>query len=104
MQLIKLVCPNCGANLEVGANRELFFCSYCGTKLTFPKKAIRYEYVSRDETEIEKAKYKAITQINETKYKSRQARYGVLKGIGLLIGGLLLTIVILAVIVLLLFS
>lgn len=67
MQLIKLVCPNCGANLEVGADREYFFCSYCGTKLTFPKKAIRYEYVSRNETEIEKAKYNAITKINEAK-------------------------------------
>lgn len=30
---IKLVCPNCGANLEVDSKLSQCFCQYCGTKI-----------------------------------------------------------------------
>lgn len=30
---VKLVCPNCGANLEVDSKLSQCFCQYCGTKI-----------------------------------------------------------------------
>lgn len=28
-----ITCPNCGANLSIDDNRDIFFCEYCGTKI-----------------------------------------------------------------------
>lgn len=33
INLVKLQCPNCSANLEVDAKLKQCFCQYCGTKL-----------------------------------------------------------------------
>lgn len=33
MRMIKLDCPSCGAELEVGDDRQLLFCQYCGHKI-----------------------------------------------------------------------
>ena len=33
INLIKLQCPNCSANLEVADNVKQCFCTYCGTKI-----------------------------------------------------------------------
>ena len=33
MGFIPLVCPMCGANVELDGNREYGFCQYCGTKI-----------------------------------------------------------------------
>ena len=33
MGFIPLVCPMCGANIELDGNREYGFCQYCGTKI-----------------------------------------------------------------------
>lgn len=55
VKLIKLKCPDCGANLELEADREQAFCSYCGAKILLHNEN---EYIHRtiDEAEIEKAK------------------------------------------------
>ena len=37
MKAIKLVCPNCKANLELDDSREFGFCQYCGTKILLEK-------------------------------------------------------------------
>ena len=37
MKVIKLVCPNCKANLELDDSREFGFCQYCGTKILLEK-------------------------------------------------------------------
>lgn len=37
MKVIKLVCPNCKANLELDDSREFGFCQYCGTKIFLAK-------------------------------------------------------------------
>lgn len=34
MKLNALKCPNCGATISNTNNRDTFFCSYCGTKIT----------------------------------------------------------------------
>ena len=28
-----ITCPNCGANLSIDDDRDIFFCEYCGTKI-----------------------------------------------------------------------
>lgn len=33
MGFVKLTCPNCGANIELSADRDFGFCTYCGTKI-----------------------------------------------------------------------
>ena len=33
MKLIRLTCANCGAEMEMDADRKQAFCTYCGTKL-----------------------------------------------------------------------
>ena len=33
INLVKLQCPNCGANLEVKEDAKFCFCMYCGTKI-----------------------------------------------------------------------
>lgn len=37
MNVIKLVCPNCKANLELDDSREFGFCQYCGAKILLEK-------------------------------------------------------------------
>lgn len=37
MKVIKQVCPNCKANLELDDTREFGFCQYCGTKILLEK-------------------------------------------------------------------
>ena len=31
--LKNVTCPNCGANLRIDDDRDIFFCEYCGTKI-----------------------------------------------------------------------
>lgn len=33
MALVAMVCPACGAKLEVEEGRDVFFCTYCGTRV-----------------------------------------------------------------------
>lgn len=33
MNVVKLSCPNCSANLEVDSSAKICFCTYCGTKI-----------------------------------------------------------------------
>ena len=33
INVLKLKCPTCGADLEIEDNREVCFCQYCGTKI-----------------------------------------------------------------------
>ena len=40
MGLIALNCPNCGAQLEAEAGRDMYFCTYCGAKIIEEKTRI----------------------------------------------------------------
>lgn len=33
MKIVSLKCPNCGANLKLEDNKEIFYCSYCRAQL-----------------------------------------------------------------------
>ena len=38
--IISLKCPNCGSNMDIDANREFCFCSYCGYKIINMKERV----------------------------------------------------------------
>lgn len=64
MKTISLKCPSCEANLELDASREVCFCQYCGEKMLLDseEKKVTIVNITRDETEIEKAR---LNQIQE---------------------------------------
>lgn len=45
MELLAAKCPNCGANIELDKNRDVLYCSYCGTKIIV-KDEIKKGYVT----------------------------------------------------------
>lgn len=42
MGFVKLVCPNCGASIELSQDREYGFCTYCGTKIMQDKVVVEH--------------------------------------------------------------
>ena len=57
-----ITCPNCGANLRIDDDRDIFFCEYCGTKIQNPtRKKINvqtehtFRFVNQNKQERERA-------------------------------------------------
>ena len=55
MRLIKMTCPNCGAELELDAERTQAFCTYCGNKLYIEDDSIRITNRIIDEARLKEA-------------------------------------------------
>lgn len=55
MKLIRLTCKNCGAQLELDADRKQAFCTYCGTKLYLDDESIQITNRIIDEARIKEA-------------------------------------------------
>ena len=49
MRLIKLICPTCGAKLEIDASLQKAFCQYCGTQLLVDDEKRRIELDNAEE-------------------------------------------------------
>lgn len=58
MKLINMICPNCGAKLEIDADRKQVFCSYCGTKLLVDQEEIHITNRIVDEARLKEAEVK----------------------------------------------
>ena len=43
--LKNVTCPNCGANLSIDDDRDIFFCEYCGTKIRKVPSSIMRKFV-----------------------------------------------------------
>lgn len=60
--LKNVTCPNCGANLSIDDDRDIFFCEYCGTKIrkesdhTYTKVEQEIRYI--DEARLKEAELK----------------------------------------------
>lgn len=54
MRLVKLNCPNCGANLEIEDNKKELYCKYCRTTSLLDDEVIRVEHTFVDEHAKEK--------------------------------------------------
>lgn len=57
-----ITCPNCGANLRIDDDHDIFFCEYCGTKIQNPtRKKINvqtehtFRFVNQNKLERERA-------------------------------------------------
>ena len=55
MRLIKMTCPNCGAELELDAERTQAFCTYCGNKLYIEDGSIKITNRIIDEARLKEA-------------------------------------------------
>ena len=79
MVVINLKCPSCGAELQLNADREVMYCSYCGSKILLKQDSVEHIYRTVDEValkEIELQKY-----IIEGKKKAKEVRKKNLKKI-----------------------
>lgn len=55
MKLIRLKCTNCGADLELDADRKQAFCTYCGTKQYIDDESIHITNRFIDEARLKEA-------------------------------------------------
>lgn len=56
MGFVKLVCPSCGANIQLDGSKDFGFCNYCGTKIVQEKTIIEHRgTISVDGISNEKA-------------------------------------------------
>lgn len=74
VKMIPLVCPNCGAKLNVKRGTQSCFCTYCGTQILisdnnnkFFTKNVNINQTSYDRTEIEKLKIQHEWESNKWK-------------------------------------
>ncbi len=70
----QIKCPNCGANISVSDDRDLFFCEYCGAKIDKSGGKITFEVINRivdeakiKEVELERQKLKETNPVNTLK-------------------------------------
>lgn len=76
---VKLVCPSCGANLEVDSKLSQCFCQYCGTKILLHNEnehTININQTSRfvDEAELAKQENeRKKIEFEQKKYEDKKA-------------------------------
>ncbi|MCR4673352.1 MAG: zinc ribbon domain-containing protein [Lachnospiraceae bacterium] len=73
-KLISVVCPNCGATLDMEEGRKQIFCSYCGSKVMLDNEN-EYVYRHIDEAGIKHAETERLVELKrmELAEKKREA-------------------------------
>lgn len=81
MKIIRLTCTNCGAELELDADRKQAFCSYCGTKLYIDDESRNITHRIVDEARLKEAEvrlreleYQHEREIREETIRKEQKR------------------------------
>lgn len=71
MKLVKLICPNCGAKLEIDGSWQKVFCQYCGTELMLDRERHRVEFENAEEAgyRFEKGRLKAQREAQQQSYQ-----------------------------------
>ena len=66
MKLIPLKCPNCGAQLNVDANKESVYCEHCGTRIMIDDEINRLQIDNAEEAgyRFEKGRQRAQSEAN----------------------------------------
>ena len=64
MKIASMVCPNCGASLQVDADKKNLTCSYCGNSLYVDDEVKHVQYDNAEETgyQFEKGRQRAQTE------------------------------------------
>lgn len=80
MKFVPVVCPKCGANLNVEEGRKECFCSYCGTKIVVDNensKESTNTYVRIDEARIREAEAKERIRLKELELMEERQRHDI---------------------------
>ena len=70
VSVIPVICPQCGANLNIENGREYAFCSYCGAKILINNDNV-HVYRTVDEASIMKAETDRIVRLRELELKEK---------------------------------
>ena len=64
MKIVSMVCPNCGASLQVDADQKNLTCNYCGNSLYVDDEVKHVQYDNAEETgyQFEKGRQRAQTE------------------------------------------
>lgn len=63
-KMIPLICPRCGANIEIAEGTKVCYCTYCGTKMVLDDDSqtininYNYNYTKNDIARVKEAEYK----------------------------------------------
>ena len=71
VQFIAVKCPECGATLNIEANREQAFCTYCGAKVLMHNEN-EYVYRHIDEASVKQAESDMIIQLKQMEFAERK--------------------------------
>ena len=77
IQLVALSCPNCGAKLDVPADKRVCFCTYCGTKILVDDGSYTVTHRTIDDAKVIKAKAEADATLRRFGITSLAIRGGI---------------------------
>lgn len=78
VKMIPMICPKCGASLEVKDGTTQCFCTYCGTKILIKDDSVKTININKteyDKTKVEMMKLKTELEKERQKSKRRSILY-----------------------------
>ena len=72
MKIVSMVCPNCGASLQVDADQKNLTCSYCGNSLYVDDEVKHVQYDNAEETgyQFEKGRQRAQAEVTRVQQQT----------------------------------
>lgn len=78
MKIVSMVCPNCGASLQVDADQKNLTCSYCGNGLYVDDEVKHVQYDNAEETgyQFEKGRQRAQADATRVQQQTFNMNFG----------------------------
>lgn len=78
MKIVSMVCPNCGASLQVDADQKNLTCSYCGNGLYIDDEVKHVQYDNAEETgyQFEKGRQRAQAEATRVQQQTFNMNFG----------------------------
>ena len=78
MKIVSMVCPNCGASLQVDADQKNLTCSYCGNGLYVDDAVKHVQYDNAEETgyQFEKGRQRAQAEATRVQQQTFNMNFG----------------------------
>lgn len=78
MKIVSMVCPNCGASLQVDADQKNLTCSYCGNGLYVDDEVKHVQYDNAEETgyQFEKGRQRAQAEATRVQQQTFNMNFG----------------------------
>lgn len=78
MKIVSMVCPNCGASLQVDADQKNLTCSYCGNGLYVDDEVKHVQYDNAEETgyQFEKGRQRAQAEATRVQQRTFNMNFG----------------------------